>query len=93
MITKNVISKEPTGYIFPVRKDYITFLVLDQEINFISDQCYFGLNTVAEVNDKFYYLGSQLPNISTAIMVWQDINNKELTNEELRQVMTNGHIL
>ena len=93
MIMKNVISEEPTGYIVPVRKDYITFTVLDQEVNFISDECHFGRNTVAEIDDEYYYLGKQLPNISMAILAWQEANSRELTEQELRQVLTDNNVL
>jgi hypothetical protein len=93
MITKNVMSEELAGYIIPVRKDYITFIVLDQNINFISDECYFGLNTVAEIDDEYYYLGKVSPNISMAILAWQEANNREFTNEELRQVLTDNNVL
>lgn len=93
MITKNVISKSTAGYIVPVRKDYITFFVLGQEINLISDECYFGRNTVAEINNLYYYLGNEQATISAAILAWQISNNRELLDGELRQVMIDNHIL
>ena len=74
-------------------KDYITFTIMDQKIHLISDECYFGRNTVAEINFQYYYLGGEIPNIAAAIFIWQEINKKELDTQELRQVMIVNKIL
>lgn len=94
MIMKSATSNSlAVGYIIPVLKDCITFLVLGQEVNLFSDQLSSGLNTVGELEDKFYYLGSELPNITAAIFTWQDIKGRELTSEEFRQVLLDNKII
>lgn len=65
----------------------ITFKILDKEINLYSEELYFGLNTVAEIDNQFYYLGHDNCNIESAIFAWQEINNRHLTSEELLQTM------
>ncbi len=76
-----------------VRKDYVTFTVMGQEINLISDTTAHGLSTVAEIDNHFYHLGNELPVISSAIFAWQEVNDRDLTNEELRQVMVDNHLI
>ena len=94
MITKSVTSKSLSiGYIIPVRKDYTTFIVLGQEVNIISDELSLGRNTVGEINNKFYYLGTDFPNVAAAIFTWQNINGRELTSEELRQVLVDNKLV
>jgi hypothetical protein len=93
MIADNIVSKTSSGYINLVCKDYITFLVLGQEINLITDDCYFGRNTVAEINNQYHYLGNEKPTIGIAILAWQEFNKRELNQEELRQVMIDNQIL
>jgi hypothetical protein len=94
MIARNVTSEPVSiGYISLVHKDYITFIILTQEVNLISDECYFGRNTVAEINNKYHYLGSEIPTIGTAILAWQEVNGRELDQQELRQIMIDNHIL
>lgn len=76
-----------------VRKDYVTFKVMDKEINLYSEDMKYGLSTVAEIDDHFYYLGDELPVIASAILAWQKVNDRDLTNEELRQVMIDNHLI
>ena len=76
-----------------VYKDYVTFIVMGQEINIISDETDYGRNTVAEIGDSFHYLGDEYPTISSAIFAWQEVNNKELSSGELRQVMVDNNLL
>jgi hypothetical protein len=76
-----------------VYKDYVTFTVLGQEIGLISDELDYGRSTVAEMNDKYYYMGNEYPTISTAIFAWQESFGRDLTNEELKQVMRDNHLI
>lgn len=76
-----------------VYKNYVTFQILDNEINLISDETDYGINTVAEVKDKYYYMGSEPCNIATAIFVWQEMNDKILTDAELQQVMLDNNLI
>jgi hypothetical protein len=93
MLTKSLVFEPSGGYIVPVRKDYITFIMLGQEVNLISNESVYGLSTVAEINNQYHYLGSEPDTIGSAICAWQDINNREFTAQELRQVMIDNHIL
>jgi len=69
-------------------KDYISFKVLSSEVNLINQQysdysnndC---SNVVAEINDKYYYLGSKSPNLITAILAYEYHSDYKLTDEEL----------
>lgn len=76
-----------------VYKDYATFTVLGAKIHIISDETSYGLNTVAEINNHYHYLGNEHPNIAAAIFAWQEVNGRDLTTEELRQVMVDNHLL
>jgi hypothetical protein len=76
-----------------VYKNYVTFNVLGLEINLISDETEHCLNTVAEINNKYHYLGSEHPTISGAIFAWQETNGRDLTSEELHQVMVDNNLL
>lgn len=70
------------------------FFVLDKEINLHTENFYFGSNTVAEMDGNFYYLGpSENSNISSAIFTWQEISGRDLTNDELRQVLRDNDII
>lgn len=75
-------------------KDDPTFIILGQEVVVISDDLDWGTNTVANIGDTFHYMGPEPNTLPTAIFAWQEINNRELTPEELRQVMIdNGAIM
>jgi len=76
-----------------VYKDYITFQVLGQEINLISSETEYGRNTVAEMPNQYHYLGDEVPNIAAAIFAWQEVNGRDLTEEELRQVMVDNGLI
>lgn len=76
-----------------VYKDPVSFIVLGDTIILISDETSHGLNTVAEINDNYHYLGSEFPGVAAAIYAWQEANGRDLTNEELRQVMVDNHLI
>lgn len=76
-----------------VYKDYTTFTVLGEEIGLISSETAYGRSTVAEIDDQFYYLDGELPTVASAIMAWQELNNRDLTNEEIIQVMEDNQAI
>jgi hypothetical protein len=76
-----------------IRDDCIVFQILDTIIRLYSEKLDYGVNTVAELDDKFYYLGSELPTIGSAIFAWEYINNRSLTEVEFKQVLMNNNIL
>lgn len=68
-------------------KDYVTFTVMGQEINLITDETDYGRNTVAEIGDVYHQLGDEFPGIAAAVFAWQEVNGRLLTDNELDQVM------
>lgn len=77
-----------------IYKKYMTFQVLGQDINIISDETDNGRNTIAEMSNQYYYLGDEAPNLMTAIFAWQEVNGRSLSEKETHQVMTdNGFVV
>lgn len=76
-----------------VDKSYMTFKVLGEEIGLISNETECGRNTVVEINSRYHYMGDEPPNIATAIFAWQEVNGRELTSEEIHQVMIDNHLV
>jgi hypothetical protein len=76
-----------------VYRDYVTLKIMGQEINLFSEELDLGRNTVAEINSRYHYLGNELPNVAAAIFAWQEVNGRDLTGEELRQVMIDNHLI
>lgn len=76
-----------------VYKSYVTFAVMGKEINLTVENLGNTWNAVAEIDEAFYYLGNEPATIGTAIFAWQQMNGRELTNEEFRQVLVDNHLL
>lgn len=76
-----------------VFKDYITFMVKGQEINLISDEINCSYNTIAEINNVYYYLGNEFPNVLAAVLAWEELNDETLSSEELSQVMVENKLV
>jgi len=74
-------------------KDCVVFTIMGKEINLISSETAYGRSTVAEINGQYHYLDQELPTIASAIFAWQEINNRDLTNEELHQVMVDNKFI
>lgn len=66
-----------------VYKNYLSYNVQNLEVNIIAHTCDGGLNTVAEIGDKYYYLGNQSPNILLAIIAWEFHSGKQLSQQEI----------
>ena len=75
-----------------VYKNYVTFSVLGKEINLISEEFDTGRNTVAEIDNSYYYMGNEYPSISIAVDAWQELNGRLLSNEELVQIMIDNKL-
>jgi hypothetical protein len=56
-----------------------------------SEEMSWGKNTVAEIDNKVFYLGDVVPNINNAILAFQELNNVKLTNDELKQVLIDNN--
>lgn len=76
-----------------VYEDYVTFMVMGKKVILITEDMFHSYNTVAEIDDEFHYLGNEPPTIASAIFAWQEMNDRYLTEDELRQVMTDNHLL
>ena len=74
-------------------RDCTTFKVMDKEIHLYSEDLGYSLNTVAEMGDIIHYLGNETPNIAAAIFAWQEVNGRDLTAEEFRQVLIDNSLL
>lgn len=76
-----------------VYKDYVSFIVMGEEIALISSETAYGLSTVAEINGQYHYLDGELPTIASAIFVWQEFYNRDLTTDELHQIMSDNKLI
>ncbi len=76
-----------------VYKDYLTFAVMGKDIHLISDETAYGRSTVAEIDGRYYYMDNEPSNIATAVFAWQEVNGRDLTSEELHQVMVDNHLI
>lgn len=73
-------------------KDYVSFVVLGEEINLISNETEYGQSTVAEIASSFHYLGNETPDINLAIWAWEEMNGRLLTNDELDKTLIDNNI-
>ncbi len=76
-----------------VYKDYVTFTIMGKDINLISDETEYGLSTVAEIDGHYQYMDNEPSNVATAVFAWQEVNGRDLTSEELHQVMIDNHLI
>ena len=65
---------------------------MGQEINLIFGETDYGNNIVAEIGDKYYYLGDTICNLDAAIIAWRQANGRELTSDEFKQVVVDNEI-
>lgn len=68
-------------------QDCITYNILGTNVYLYSDEYDFGINTVAEVDGRFHYLGSEQPSLLAAVFALQEVYNIQLTDRELKQVL------
>jgi len=76
-----------------VYKNYQVFTILGEEVNIISDETEHGRNTVVEINKIFHHMGDEFPGVAAAIYAWQEVNGRDLTNEELHQILEDNKLL
>lgn len=76
-----------------VYTDYQVFKILGEEVNIISDETAYGRNTVVEMKKVFHYMGDEFPGVAAAIYAWQEVNGRDLTNEELHQILEDNKLL
>jgi hypothetical protein len=78
---------------FYVDKSYMKFQVMGEELAIVSDETAYGRNTVVEIKNRYHYMGDEPPNVATAVFAWQEVNDRELTSEELHRVMVDNHLV
>lgn len=76
-----------------VYNNYIAFKILDEEVNIISDETAYGRNTVVEIDKAFHYMGDEFPGVAAAIYAWQEVKGRDLTNEELHQILDDNKLI
>jgi hypothetical protein len=67
--------------------------VLEKEVVLISDDMGYGINTVAEIDNNYYYLGNETPNILAAVLAWQEFSGRDLSEVEMNQVLNVNNLL
>lgn len=67
--------------------DFVVYRIKDLDIYMTASETAYGWQTIAEINRQYYYLGDQLFNIATAIVLWENLNNIILSPEEVEKVM------
>ena len=70
-----------------VYKNHVTFNILDEDVHLFSEILDHGLNTVAEVGSRIHYLGKEGPTIAAAIIAWQEVNGRDLSDDELKKIL------
>lgn len=69
-------------------RDYITFKILDDIVDVISDETDYGRSTVAMINGiDFYYVGDEPPTLETVLFAWQDLNEILLSEEQFETIL------
>lgn len=63
------------------------YKIRDTEVSMFSSQTSYGWHTVAEIKGHYYYLGDQLDNIITAIVLYEKLNNVVFTIGEVEDAM------
>lgn len=76
-----------------VYKNYQAFNLLGEEIVIISDETAYGRNTVVEIDRVLHHMGDEFPGVAAAIYAWQEVNGRDLTNEELHQILEDNSLL
>lgn len=76
-----------------VYKNYLAFNLLGEELIIISDETAYGRNTVVEIDKVFHYMGDEFPGVAAAIFAWQEVKGRDLTNEELHQILEDNKVL
>jgi hypothetical protein len=73
-----------------VLKDYTEFKIMGKIMCLYTEDTCYGRNTVAEIGDIYHYLGDEQPSIATAMLAWQQINNRDLSIDERNQMLNDN---
>lgn len=72
--------------------DFKSYWIKGTSVKMISSKTAYGWYTVAEIDQKYHYLGDQLFNIISAITLWEKLNSIKLTDEEVEAVMIDNSL-
>ncbi len=67
--------------------DSVKFFILECTVELISSETAYGLQTVGVMDGEYFYLGSAICNIETAINLWQESYGMLLSAEDMTAVM------
>jgi hypothetical protein len=71
-----------------VYKDYEEFVILGENVLVYSTKTDYGLSTVIEFGDHFYYyLGNESPCMDAILFAWQDHYNRQLSDLEIISIL------
>jgi hypothetical protein len=76
-----------------VWKDCLTFKIMDKTVHLYSGETSYGLSTVADIDNHFYYLGNKAGDITSAIFAWKAVNGRTLTVEEENQILIDNNLM
>lgn len=65
----------------------IVFHVIDCSIELASSDTSYGWKTIGIIGGQTHYLGDELINLETALNLYQSINNRMLSKEEVQYVV------
>ncbi len=69
------------------------FYIQESLVELISSETVYGLQTVGVMDGEYFYLGSAICNIETAINLWQESYGMLLSAEEMTSVMTQNKLV
>lgn len=68
--------------------NFITFNIFNIEVNLLSIETdWYGINTIAEIDNIYYQMGDAAVNILTAIKAYEWINECTLSKEEIKEIV------
>lgn len=73
-----------------VYKDYITFNILGTFIDLISCDVNSSTYVVAAMGNKFYYLGTEIPDLAAATYAWLKFTGKTLSDEDKQKIYSDN---
>lgn len=71
--------------------EFITFKILDMVISLASSETAYGWKTFAEVGEEYIQYGDENLNIETAIDIYQYLNNRKLSAEDIQIIMDENY--
>lgn len=73
-------------------QDYVTFTIIDLDVNLFQCENEYGNHITAEIDNKFFYLGDKDLNMQTAIAGWKLYFKKLLTEDEMEKFLIEYNI-